>query len=120
MDALLSRIDKIGRRMDVVTVEVRELAERSAAIGAINETVTGLADQSNMLALNATIEAARAGEQGRGFAVVADQVRSLAEQSKQATMQVQAILQEIQQATARAVAAADSGARAVAEGRERR
>lgn len=118
VDALLSRIDKIGRRMDVVTVEVRELAERSAAIGAINETVTGLADQSNMLALNATIEAARAGEQGRGFAVVADQVRSLAEQSKQATMQVQAILQEIQQATARAVAAADSGARAVADGRE--
>ncbi len=118
VSALMSRIDKIGRRMDVVTVEVRELAERSAAIGAINETVTGLADQSNMLALNATIEAARAGEQGRGFAVVADQVRSLAEQSKQATMQVQEILQEIQQATARAVAAADSGVRAVADGRE--
>lgn len=117
VERLVAGMDKIGRRMDVVTEEIRELTERSAAIGAINETVTDLADQSNMLALNATIEAARAGEQGRGFAVVADQVRNLAEQSKQATMQVQAILQEIQQASTRAVKAADSGARVVAEGR---
>lgn len=117
VDALVRRMTEIGERMDVVTVEVRELAARATAIGAINETVTDLADQSNMLALNATIEAARAGEQGRGFAVVAEQVRVLAEQSKQATMQVQAILDEIRGASSRAVEAADVGVRVVSEGR---
>jgi methyl-accepting chemotaxis protein len=45
------------------------------------------------------VEAARAGEQGKGFAVVAQEVRSLADQSRQATAQVRAILEEIQAAT---------------------
>ena len=77
--------------------DMQALSEQTAQIGEITSAVNDLADQSNLLALNATIEAARAGEQGKGFAVVADEVRNLAEQSKQATAQVQAILEDIEQ-----------------------
>jgi len=69
-----------------------------------------------MLAVNASIEASKAGEQGKGFAVVAQEVKSLAEQSKQATAQVRSILGDIQKATGGVVMATEQGSRAVEAG----
>jgi len=78
--------------------------------------VTDLADQSNLLAVNAAIEAARAGEQGKGFVVVAQEIRNLAEQSKQATVQIRGILSDLQKATSAAVMATEQGSKAVDAG----
>ena len=94
---------------DSVMQVIGGLGERSQRIGGIVEAITAIAGQTNLLALNAAIEAARAGEQGRGFAVVADEVRQLAEQSQQAAASIAQIVAEIQDATARAVAAVQHG-----------
>ena len=107
---------RIEEQMGSVGESIVRLSEQSQAIGEIIATVNDLAEQSNLLAVNAAIEAAKAGEQGRGFAVVAQEVKSLAEQSKQATTQVRAILGEIQKATGAAVMAAEQGAKAVEAG----
>jgi methyl-accepting chemotaxis protein len=72
--------------------------------------VKDLADQSNMLALNAAIEAVRSGEHGKGFAVVAREIRSLADQSIQATNRVREILEDIGEAVRAAVAITEKGA----------
>jgi len=61
-------------------------------------------------------EAARAGEQGKAFAVVAQEIKSLAEQSKQATTQVRTILNDVQKATSAAVMATEQGSKAVEAG----
>jgi methyl-accepting chemotaxis protein len=116
--AIVEGMDDIRQRVEGIAEDVQALSERTAQIGEITAAVNDLADQSNLLALNATIEAARAGEQGKGFAVVADEVRGLAEQSKAATAQVQAILVEIDSATRAAVEAAERGTSVVEAGTE--
>ncbi|KNY25549.1 methyl-accepting chemotaxis protein [Pseudobacteroides cellulosolvens] len=76
---------------------VQKLGERSKEIESFSEAISHIAKQTNLLALNAAIEAARAGENGRGFAVVSDEVKILAEQSNQASMQINHIINMMQE-----------------------
>jgi len=114
--AIVEGMAEIRERVEGIASDVQALSDRTAQIGEITDAVNDIAAQSTLLALNAPIEAARAGEQGKGFAVVADQVRNLAEQSKEATAQVQSILEEIDGATRAAVRAAEDGTSVVEAG----
>jgi methyl-accepting chemotaxis protein len=112
----LGGMKRIRQQMDSIADSMVRLSEQTQAISQIISTVDDLAAQSNILAVNAAIEAAKAGEQGKGFAVVAREVKNLAEQSKQATNQVRAILHDIQRATSAAVMATEQGAKVVEAG----
>ncbi|MEM9614816.1 MAG: methyl-accepting chemotaxis protein [Actinomycetota bacterium] len=97
---------------DVASKAVAVASSNSAAIDRLNvsseeignviKVIGSIAEQTNLLALNATIEAARAGESGKGFAVVATEVKELANQTSQATEDIVARIQTIQDDTARA------------------
>jgi methyl-accepting chemotaxis protein len=113
---ITERMGGIKGRVEAIAQNILTLSEQTQQIGNLTATVDDIAEQSNLLALNATIEAARAGEHGRGFAVVAAEVRSLAEQSKQATAQVRSILSDIQTATNSAVMTTEHGIRSVEDG----
>jgi methyl-accepting chemotaxis protein len=116
--AIASAMEEIRERVDAIARDIVTLSERTKQIGEITATVNGLSDRSKLLALNASIEAARAGEHGRGFAVVAEEVTKLAEQSKAATAQVEAILGDVQTATGAAVLASQEGTKVVERGLE--
>jgi methyl-accepting chemotaxis protein len=104
---------RIRKQMDQIAESMGHLSEKARNIVEIIATVDDLAKQSNLLAVNAAIEAAKAGDQGKGFAVVAQQVKSMSDQSKQATAQVRAILDEIQSAANSAGKATELGSQAV-------
>jgi methyl-accepting chemotaxis protein len=116
VDATVAGMQRIQSQVESIAECVVRLSEQGQAIGEIIATVNDLAEQSNLLSVNAAIEAAKAGEQGKGFAVVAQEVKSLAEQSKQATAQVRTILSDIQKATTAAVLATEQGSKAVEAG----
>jgi methyl-accepting chemotaxis protein len=116
VEEAMQGMQRIQEQMESIAESIVRLSEQSQAIGEIIATVNDLAEQSNLLAVNAAIEASKAGEQGKGFAVVAQEVKSLAEQSKQATAQVRTILGDIQKATGTAVLATEQGSKAVQAG----
>jgi len=116
LDKSLVGMSHIQKQVEAIAESVIRLSEQSEAIGEIISSVSNLAEQTNLLAVNAAIEAAKAGEQGKGFAVVAQEVKSLAEQSKNATTQVRAILNDIKKATDTAVMATEQGGKAVDAG----
>jgi methyl-accepting chemotaxis protein len=79
--------------------KVDELGSAAIEIGKVVETITEISEQVNLLALNATIEAARAGEAGRGFAVVANEIKDLAKQTAEATLEIKEKIGAIQGST---------------------
>lgn len=81
---------------DKTTGVVRGLAEESEKIGEVVGMISAIAGQTNLLALNATIEAARAGDAGKGFAVVANEVKTLANQTTEATETISTLVTSIQ------------------------
>ncbi len=78
---------------------VNELGRAADEIGKVTETITEISEQTNLLALNATIEAARAGEAGKGFAVVANEIKELAKQTADATLEIKTRIEGIQKST---------------------
>lgn len=116
LKSTIEDMNQIQDKMRVISDSIIALSKNSLTILEIINTVNDLAEQSNLLAVNAAIEAAKAGDQGKSFGVVAQEIRILAEQSKAATVQVRAILNDIQNSTSAAVMATEQGSKAVSKG----
>ncbi|MEE3625279.1 CHASE3 domain-containing protein [Nitrospirillum sp. BR 11752] len=84
---------------DRTNAEVQGLMQSAQRIGEVVTLINDIASRTNLLALNATIEAARAGDAGKGFAIVASEVKSLANQTAQATDEIRAQIAGMQAAT---------------------
>ncbi len=82
--------------VNAATSKVARLGSSAKDITKVTEVITDIAEQTNLLALNATIEAARAGDAGKGFAVVAGEIKGLAAQTADATMDIKQRIEEIQ------------------------
>ncbi|WP_321494328.1 methyl-accepting chemotaxis protein [uncultured Desulfobacter sp.] len=91
-----------------VSLKVDELGRAASEISKVTETIADISEQTNLLALNATIEAARAGAAGKGFAVVAAEIKALAQQTAEATREINDKISGVQTTTHESVTAIGS------------
>lgn len=84
---------------------MNQLQSASEQINEIVSLIRNVASQTNLLSLNAMIEASRAGEAGRGFAVVANEVKALARQTGEATIEITRQIGSVQDLTRTATGA---------------
>lgn len=96
-DAARGTSSKAGEQTQQFARLMRTLAESAQQIDNVNDAINAISSQTNLLALNATIEAARAGAAGKGFAVVAGEIKTLAQQTAEATGEIQNKTQAIQE-----------------------
>ncbi|TKB07974.1 methyl-accepting chemotaxis protein [Desulforhopalus sp. IMCC35007] len=89
---------------EATSQRMAKLGASANAISKVTETITEISEQTNLLALNATIEAARAGEAGKGFAVVANEIKELAKQTAEATLDIKTKIEDVQLTTENTVA----------------
>lgn len=109
----ISSMLTLKQKIQSIAELIIELSDYIQQIGTTVDIVENIAEQTNMLALNAAVEAARAGEHGKGFAVVAGEIRKLADESKQATTKITALVSDIKQATTSTVMATEEGTREI-------
>lgn len=120
-DTVKENIEKmftIRHKIQTIAELILELSDYIQSISATIGLVEDIAEQTNLLALNAAVEAARAGEHGKGFAIVAGEIRKLADESKQATSKITALITNIQQTANSTVLATEEGTKEVESGIE--
>ncbi len=94
-----------------ILTKLEKAIEDSKSVSRVNDLtdeILSISSQTNLLSLNASIEAARAGDAGKGFAVVADEIRQLADSSRDAANNIQAINSMVVAAVTELVQSSDS------------
>ncbi len=108
---ILNKLSEVNLRtresVDTIYAQTNATNASVADIRNAVEMITGIAEQTNLLSLNASIEAARAGEAGRGFAVVASEIQKLAEQSNRSANEIERIIENLSDESAKSVAIMD-------------
>ena len=119
VDDTARAMDAIREQAEAVAENIVALSEKTQAVGEIIASVNDISERTHLLALNAAIEAAAAGENGRSFAVVASEMKTLADQAKDATTQVRSILGDIQRGINSSVMLTEEAVKRVTAGKER-
>ena len=81
-DIMVNGAQSYNTNLELLVEIVGNLVGHTKTVVEMSNSISAIAQQTNILAVNATIEAARAGQHGRAFSVVAQEIKHLAEKSR--------------------------------------
>jgi methyl-accepting chemotaxis protein len=114
----LNHLEEVLKQMAEYTQPIYRLSNKVEKIQLVIKVMDEIAQKTDLLSLNASIEATRAGEMGRGFALVANEIRSMAENSKHSSQQIEAIVEEILEDNKAVIEALSKSRAGIDRGRE--
>ena len=100
LERMTASMQQLDEAMNAFTRKLATISQRASGITSVVTTIAKVAEQTNLLSVNATIEAEKAGEAGRGFRIVAQEIRRLADQTAQATKDIERMVRDMQAAVA--------------------
>ena len=104
LSAMADAMVRFEQTTQQVEQQLATIHDRAQDIDQVVVAMTKISDQINLLSLNAAIEAEKAGASGAGFSVVAREIRTLADKSAIATLDIEALVQEMRSAVDTGVA----------------
>ncbi|MEL6351440.1 MAG: CHASE3 domain-containing protein [Cyanobacteria bacterium J06627_28] len=109
-------IRQLAQATESIAMKLGLINDKANNINTVVTTITKVAEQTNLLSLNAAIEAEKAGEYGAGFAVVSREIRRLADQTAVATLEIEAMVQDMQSAVSTGVMEMDKFSQSINHG----
>ncbi len=104
METMVETVNESVSSGNDVARQLETLDEKIKEMNSIVEIINAIANKTSLLSLNASIEAARAGEAGRGFSVVAGEISAMATQTKEATVHITSLIDNVSVAITNVVA----------------
>jgi len=114
----LKHLQEVLKQTDEYTAPIYRLAGKVEKIKIVMNVMEELAQKTDLLSLNASIEATRAGELGKGFALVANEIRNMAENSKQSSLEIAKLVEDIFEDNKAAIEALGKSQIGINKGRE--
>lgn len=116
IESMIMKMAEIHGDSQKSAAEIVDLGRRSREISKVMEIINSIADQTKLLAFNAALEASSAGEAGKRFGVVAAEIRRLADSVTESTGEIEAKINEIQEAVNNLAVASEKSARGIEQG----
>jgi methyl-accepting chemotaxis protein len=118
VEAVIIKMQEIQSDNQHSIGEIVSLGRKSKEITKIMDLINKIADQTKLIAFNAALEASSAGEAGKRFGVVAVEIKRLADNVMESTGEIEAKVNEIQEAIDHLVIASEKGSKGIQEGME--
>lgn len=95
--------DMLREMTSTLQQTMQQLHLSSSEIGDLTSLIQRIADETRIIAINARIVAAHEGERGKAFSVLAKEIRTLSENTSEATKDVQSKVERLEESTLRTV-----------------
>ncbi len=118
LEEVITELDTAGSRSSELGMKMLSLQEQANRIEGILEFIQEISEKTNLISLNASIEASAVSDEEQRFPVIAQEMRKLAEKTLAGAKEIRSVLEDLQEATGKAIISTEEGEKKVGAARD--